>query len=66
LQVWLPEDAGNALRRLARHHGSGQADLIARLVMDADAEAVADVPDDQLDTYYGIEREVSPGEQDTR
>jgi hypothetical protein len=52
VNTWLPEDAGRALKRLARHHGISQAELIARLVLAEEESLAAGIADDQLDRYY--------------
>lgn len=54
LNLYLPEDAGNALERLARHNNMTQADVIAKLLLLEDRDTAASLPDTAIDTYYGV------------
>lgn len=55
LNLYLPEDAGRMLKRLARHNGLSQADMIAALIRAADQAAADALADDAaISDYYGV------------
>ena len=51
VDLFLPTGAALALRRLARHKGMSQAQVLADLIVQADARVANRMDDAQLDEY---------------
>ncbi len=51
IDLLLPTGAALALRRLARHKGMSQAQVLADLIVQADARVASRLDDAQLDEY---------------
>ena len=53
VSLFLPETAGRQLQRLARHEGLTQAELLAKLLADADAAVLDTLDDHGIAGYFG-------------
>ena len=51
LHLWLDDADKLALKRLARHWGISQAEVVARLVREADKEVLDGMEDEQFEDY---------------
>jgi hypothetical protein len=54
VHLWLADSEKGALKRLARHRGVSQAELVAGLLRRAEDEATAGMDDGQFNGYYGV------------
>ena len=51
IDLFLPTGAALALRRLARHKGMSQAQVLADLIVQADSRVVSRMDDAEMDKY---------------
>jgi hypothetical protein len=54
VSLWLADSDKGALKRLARHRGVPQGELVASLLRRAEVEATAGMDVGQIDDYYGV------------
>jgi uncharacterized protein YidB (DUF937 family) len=56
LNTWVATGAAQALRRLARHHGVSQREMLERLILDADERIVKALDPDSAAwvEYFGV------------
>lgn len=54
VSAWISAEAALGLRRLARHHGVTQREIIERLVIAAQDEVMRDLADADFERYLGV------------
>lgn len=54
LNCWITSQAKLALKRLGKHHGLKQREIIERLILSADEEVLHSLNDDDFDQYLSV------------
>ena len=54
INCWVTSQAKFALKRLARHHGVKQREILEKLILEADEEILRSMNDTEFEQYLGV------------